>query len=115
MKKGKHMTNIDKIQQVTNETFLSSIATGVVLVDFFAVWCAPCKMLATVLKEVVDEVGERASFIKVDIDDSQEVAENCKITSVPTLILFKDGVEVDRLVGLRDKEELVKSIYAAAS
>lgn len=81
-----------------------------VLVDFFAEWCGPCKMLAPVLKQVKDEVQDKASIIKIDIDKNQPVAVAYGVSAVPTLILFKQGKIMWRQSGVVPKNELVKKI-----
>ena len=86
----------------TDSSFQKDIQKGVTLVDFHADWCGPCRMLAPVLEEVAGQVQGKASIGKVNIDTEQQVASQFQITSVPTMILFKDGNEVDRLVGLQD-------------
>ncbi|MBQ3047563.1 MAG: thioredoxin [Clostridia bacterium] len=82
----------------------------VVLVDFYATWCGPCKMLSPILENVAEELPENASIAKLDIDDSLEVAKQFNVMSVPTMIIFKDGKEVDRLVGLRQKDQILDAI-----
>lgn len=81
-----------------------------VLVDFFAEWCGPCKMMAPVLKQVKDEVQDNASIIKVDVDKNQHTAMTYQVNSVPTLILFKQGKVLWRQSGVLPKNELVKKI-----
>lgn len=79
---------------------------SVVLVDFFASWCGPCKMLAPILEEVSGEV-EDVQICKVDIDESFDLAKSYGVMSVPTLILFKDGAEIKRAIGLKNKSFIV--------
>ena len=79
---------------------------GVVVVDFFATWCGPCKMLAPIFTALGEEMGEQATFLKVDVDQSMALAQRFKIASVPTTILFKDGQEVERLSGFMAKDIL---------
>src|SRR5690606_926835 len=80
------------------------------LIDFSAAWCGPCQMLAPILKEVKDEMGEKLSIIKIDIDKNQAVASKFHVQGVPTLILYKDGNQVWRQSGLQPKHELLKII-----
>ncbi|MFA5692882.1 MAG: thioredoxin [Acholeplasmataceae bacterium] len=79
---------------------------GLVVVDFFATWCGPCKMLTPVLEELSTE-DQDTSFVKVDIDEYRKQAIDAGIKAVPTLVLFKDGVEVSRTQGYQPKEKLV--------
>ncbi len=81
-----------------------------VLVDFTATWCGPCKMMAPILKEVKQEVGERAAIIKVDVDQSPEAAQAYNVQGVPTLILFKEGKILWRQSGVVPKNNLVNII-----
>ncbi len=89
-------------KHLTDADFAKGIAKGVVLVDFYANWCGPCRMLAPVLEQVVQELDSKASIVKVDIDTEQATAAQYQITSVPTMILFKDGKEMKRLIGLKN-------------
>ncbi|AUN15053.1 thioredoxin [[Clostridium] sordellii] len=84
---------------------------GVVVVDFFATWCGPCKMLAPVFESVSEEVSD-AKFVKVDIDESLELAQKFGISTVPTMMIFKDGKVVDKLVGFMPKESLKSKVEA---
>ena len=80
-----------------------------VLVDFFATWCGPCKMLAPVLEQVADETNN-VKIYKVDIDESMEIAEKYGLISVPTLIMFNNGEEVAREIGFRQKKQILDLI-----
>ncbi|MBQ8998047.1 MAG: thioredoxin [Clostridium sp.] len=83
---------------------------GVVLVDFFATWCGPCKMLAPVYSALSEEMAGNAEFLKVDIDESMDLARKFSITTVPTVVVFKDGKEMDRLVGFIPKDSLKQKV-----
>jgi len=81
-----------------------------VLVDFFATWCGPCQMLAPVLKQVKDTLGERISIIKIDVDKNQAVAAQFQVRGVPTMILFQDGKQLWRQSGVLTKEQILKTV-----
>jgi thioredoxin 1 len=90
--------------ELTNKTFAEKIAGSTpVAVDFWAGWCMPCKIFAPVLEELSDELDGRAEFCKLDIDTHQELAIKYEVDSIPTLIVFKNGKEVDRSVGVAQK------------
>ena len=84
-----------------------------VLVDFWAAWCAPCRMVAPVVDELANEYEGRISFVKVDVDQNPKIASNYGIMSIPTLILFKDGKPLSNIVGFRPKAELKRTLDVA--
>ena len=104
----------EDIVKLTEENFSDEIKKQVTLVDFYADWCGPCRMLTPVLQKVAKEVRGKARVAKLDIDHAQKIASTFQVTSVPTMILFKDGKEVGRLVGLRDQES-IKGFIAGAN
>ena len=81
-----------------------------VLVDFYADWCGPCKMMAPILKQVKDNLGDRVSIIKIDVDKNQALAAKYQVRGVPTLILFKNGTQLWRQSGVLQKNELINVI-----
>jgi thioredoxin 1 len=86
-----------------------------VLVDFFAEWCGPCKMMAPVLKDIKDTVGEKATIIKIDVDKNPQAAQKYQVQGVPTFIIFKEGKQIWRKSGVVPKTELVNILLANAS
>ena len=98
----------------TDSNFAQEISNGVVLVDFWATWCGPCKMIAPVLEELDQELAGKVNIVKVDVDQNQETASQFGIMSIPTLLLFKDGEQVDKTVGFQPKEALAEFIQKHA-
>ncbi|MCU9614139.1 thioredoxin [Caldibacillus lycopersici] len=98
------------ITHASDKSFSQETSSGLVLADFWATWCGPCKMIAPVLEEIDSEMGEKVKIVKLDVDDNQETAAKYGVMSIPTLILFKDGEIVDKVVGYRPKEALEEVI-----
>lgn len=103
----------DNLKYLNDTNFQSEINQGVTLVDFYADWCGPCRMIAPIVEELANEMSGKAKIAKLDIDSSQETTSQFGVTSIPTLILFKEGKEVKRVVGVKDKEALQSLIEAA--
>ncbi|MDQ0157358.1 thioredoxin [Robertmurraya andreesenii] len=98
------------IMNVTDQNFDKETSTGVVLADFWAPWCGPCKMIAPVLEELDQELGDKLRIVKLDVDDNQETAAKFGVMSIPTLLVFKDGEVVDKVVGFQPKEALAERL-----
>lgn len=81
-----------------------------VLVDFYAPWCGPCKMMAPVIEELAKEVGDKAKIFKVNVDEEAELANQFQVMSIPTLIIFKEGKPVNQAMGVQSKEALKKML-----
>jgi thioredoxin 1 len=102
----------ENMKKLTEENFKTEVAKGITLVDFYADWCGPCRLLAPVLDQVAQDVQGKATVAKLDIDQAQQVTGELQITSVPTMILFKDGKECKRVVGLRDADFIKDFVLA---
>ncbi|WML50908.1 thioredoxin [Neobacillus sp. PS3-12] len=98
------------ISHVTDETFNAEIKEGLVLVDFWAPWCGPCKMIAPVLEEIDGEIVDKVRIIKLNVDENSETVRKFDVMSIPTLMLFKDGEVVDQVIGFQPKEALTELI-----
>ncbi len=98
------------ITELTDLDFQTQVKTGVTLVDFWAGWCMPCKMMAPVLNETAEELGDTARIGKLDVDANRESSAKYSVRSIPTLILFKNGKEINRFVGVKTKDFLLKEI-----
>ena len=105
----------EHIHYVTDDTFEAEVlqAQQPVLVDYWAEWCGPCKMIAPVLEEIAGELGSKAQIVKINVDENPLVAGQYGIMSIPTLLLFKDGKKVDQKVGALPKPALKSFIEAA--
>lgn len=107
------MKNIIELSETNYEPEVLK-AAGPVLVDFYAPWCGPCKMLAPVLEQLAGEFSGRVKFAKLNVDDAPELAGRYDITGVPTLMLFRDGQMIERIVGLPSPRALKAVLDKAA-
>jgi thioredoxin 1 len=98
--------------EVTDETFEEEVlqATEPTLVDFWAEWCGPCRMVAPVVQEIADDYDGRLRVAKMDVDSNRQTPGKYGISGIPTLILFKDGAEATRIVGFRPKDMMVEEL-----
>lgn len=102
--------NHEKIIVLTDKNFQHQTKNKVVLVDFWAEWCMPCRMMAPVLNDVAEDLNGNAYVGKVNIEQYQSLAQKYQIRNIPTMILFKDGKEVSRIVGVKSKQYLLQEI-----
>lgn len=91
---------------ITKDNLATETQDGLVLVDFWASWCAPCKMMDPVLEKLENDYGDRIKFGKLNVEDNQDLAMNYKVMSIPSLVLFRDGKAVEKVTGLYPKEKL---------
>ncbi|CDR33026.1 thioredoxin [Criblamydia sequanensis] len=96
----------NEIKHVNDENFDSEVKQGVVLVDFYADWCGPCRMIAPIIEKLAAKFQGKASVVKLDIEAAQSTTARYNVTSIPTLILFVNGEEKERIVGVRDENTL---------
>jgi thioredoxin 1 len=102
----------DVIVKVSDATFDETVVGSdtPVVVDFWAEWCGPCKMIAPVLEEIAEEHPEKLRVVKLNVDDNPETARRYEVMSIPTLLVFKDGKDVKRLVGAKGKGQLLQDL-----
>ena len=103
----------NNVLHLNDLSFDDAIKTGVVLVDMWAPWCGPCQMQGPIIEQVAEAAGEKAKVAKLNVDQGQAVAARFGVHSIPTLILFKDGDEVRRFVGVQSEAVLVSAIEKA--
>ncbi len=106
------MANVANITDAQFEELVLK-GDGPIVVDFWAPWCGPCLRLAPILEEVAQEMGDRLTVYKLNTDENQNTPVSYRVMSIPTLIVFKDGQEVERIVGAMPKEMLVQKLEAA--
>ena len=114
MKNIPAVTDHKNILILTEKNFQQQTKNKVVIVDFWAAWCAPCRMMAPILNDVSAELTGNSAVGKINIEEQKTLAEKFKVRSIPTLILFKNGVEVKRFVGIKQKDFLLKEINSIA-
>lgn len=104
---------MSSLTALTEQNFQSSVESGVTLVDFWAEWCGPCRMITPLLEELAGDFGERAQITKVNVDEQPGLAQQFSVSSIPTLLIVKDGQEVNRFVGVTSKGDLAAALNKA--
>ena len=94
------------VKQINSDEFKEAIKEGKVVVDLFATWCGPCKMLSPVLDEISEEITT-TKFYKIDVDDNEDIAREYNVMSIPTVLVFENGELINTIVGLKSREFLV--------
>jgi thioredoxin 1 len=113
MKNTPAVADSELIEHLTSQNFTHKTKSGVVLVDFWADWCMPCKMMAPILNDVAAATEDKATVYKLNVDEHRQVAAKYGIRNIPTMILFRDGKEVERIIGVKQKDYIISSIERA--
>jgi thioredoxin 1 len=100
----------ENIKTLNNKNFKTQVKSGVVMVDFWAPWCGPCKMVAPTLNSIAETESDKVKVAKVNVDKEQQIAQKFKIRNIPTMIIFKDGKEAKRIIGVKSKKSLMKEV-----
>jgi thioredoxin 1 len=111
MKNAEPVKTSGKIRILTNKNFKLLTKRGVVLVDFWAPWCGPCKIIAPTLNEIAETQSDFA-VAKVNVDQNQQLAQKFKIRNIPTMVILKDGKEAGRITGIKTKRAMLKEVQA---
>lgn len=113
IKNTPEVANSEKVKVLTDKNFTQQTNKGIVLVDFWAVWCMPCKMMAPIINDVANHAPDGVTIGKLNVEEAQSIAQKYNVRSIPTTILFKDGKEINRFVGIKSKDFLLKEINKA--
>lgn len=101
--------------ELTTDNFESTVGDGVTLVDFWAEWCGPCKMIAPMIEELATEYEGKATIGKINVDNESDIAARYNVSSIPTLLVIKNGEEAKRFVGVTSKSDLAEAIDSASN
>lgn len=103
------MANKNTVEEITEQDFTKTVGARLALVDFFAEWCMPCVMMAPIVEELAGKM-KTVKFAKVNIDENSQLASKFKVMSIPTLIIFRDGKEVERIIGSQPAENIEEKL-----
>lgn len=95
------------VMHLTKDNFDSVTSSGLVIVDFWAEWCGPCRMQGPILDQLEEEIGSKVKVCKLNVDDHPDIAQRFGVFSIPTLIAFRDGKQINKAVGVQSKEQLI--------
>lgn len=100
------------VRELASRNFVQEVinSSSTVVVDFWAPWCGPCKMLGPVIKEVSEELSGKVEFFKLNVDDNGDIAQQYRVVSIPTVIVFKNGKVVDKMIGFRPKGDIINLV-----
>ena len=98
------------MSELNDETFDAAVQEGTVLVDFWAPWCGPCRMMSPLIDQIAEEMGDKLKVCKVNVDQNHELAEKYEIMTIPAFIVIKNGAESGRTIGVQPKEDILKLI-----
>lgn len=98
------------VMHLTKDNFDSITSSGLVIVDFWAEWCGPCRMQAPILDQLEEEVGSKVKVCKLNVDEHPDIAQRFGVFSIPTLIAFSDGKQISKAVGVQSKEQLIRML-----
>jgi thioredoxin 1 len=110
MSQLKDVKDSDKVKILTDQNFSSKTKNGTTLVDFWASWCMPCKLMVPVLNDLAEETNGKLTIAKLNVDEAKATASKFGVRSIPTMILFKNGKEIHRFVGVKSKDYLLKEL-----
>jgi thioredoxin 1 len=109
-KSGKTGSSSENVLTLTGNNFSEETSTGVVMVDFWATWCMPCKAMAPIIDEIANQTKGKVKIGKVDVDANGDLANRFNVQGIPNIIIFKNGVPVENLVGIQSKETLIQAL-----
>lgn len=99
-----------RLKHLTDESFKTTILDGIVLVDFWAPWCAPCRTMDPVINEIADEMGDKITVCKINLDEHKQAARDMKIKNIPNIIIFKNGEPKMQIIGAKPKYRIVTAL-----